>query len=85
MSSQCEAWVYLKNGKLMEHVENDGHALLRRGREATEREVTLDELRQSPALYVEAVDLLAPTSKAPLTNEYYWFCRRVTERSGPQP
>lgn len=59
-----ESWVYLNPaGKLMMHVENDGHRYLRRGPEASDTEVTLEELRQYPRLYEEANELLTQAKK----------------------
>ena len=31
MSSQRERWLTIKNGNIVEHSENDGYALMRRG------------------------------------------------------
>ena len=56
--ASTEEWVILRNGKLFRHVENDAHRFLRRGSEACEYEVTLDQLRQWPRLFEEAVGLL---------------------------
>jgi hypothetical protein len=53
-----ESWVYMKDGVLMIHVENDGPTFLRRGAEAVDRPVTLAELEHFPRLYAEAKALL---------------------------
>tara|TARA_R110000796_G_C14533196_1_gene432126 strand:+ start:417 stop:638 length:222 start_codon:yes stop_codon:yes gene_type:complete len=34
MSSQRENWTTIKNGNIVEHYENDGYAMMRRGLEA---------------------------------------------------
>jgi hypothetical protein len=57
--SEVESWVYLKDGVLMLHVENDGYSYLRRGREAYDKPITLAELEGSPLLH-EARQLLQP-------------------------
>ena len=31
MSSQRETWITIKNGNIVEHSENDGYALMRKG------------------------------------------------------
>ena len=56
-----EKWVYLKDGKLFMHVENDGARHLRRGPEASDWEVSLDDehLRAYPHLVADAKTLLA--------------------------
>jgi hypothetical protein len=55
-----ESWVYINgDGALVLHTENDGWRFLRRGAEAAERIVTLDELEQYPRLHEEASELLA--------------------------
>ncbi len=61
--SSTESWVYLKAGKLMLHVENDGHRFLRHGPEAFEQEVTLEELGRGTTLYEEAKKLLQNKSE----------------------
>jgi hypothetical protein len=53
-----ESWVFLKGRQLMLHVENDGPRALRRGLEASDTPVTLEELQQYPQLYKGALELL---------------------------
>ena len=53
-----ERWVYVKDGQLMMHEENDGARFLRRGPEAADWPVTLEEIRlQYPSHYAEACEL----------------------------
>jgi hypothetical protein len=54
-----ERWVYLKDGRLMMHEENDGWRYLHRGPEAADWAITLEEVRlQYPSHYEEARKLL---------------------------
>lgn len=34
MSSQAETWIWVKNGRVCLHIENDGYAVLRKSPEA---------------------------------------------------
>jgi hypothetical protein len=44
--SEIERWVFVDNeGRLILHTENDGHAYLRYGPQATDEHITLEELR----------------------------------------
>jgi hypothetical protein len=54
-----ERWVYLKDGQLMMHEENDGWSFLKQGPQSGDWPVTLDEVRsQYPNHYEEARKLL---------------------------
>src|SRR5262249_38125121 len=56
----AERWVYMKDGVLMLHQENDGYTFMRRGAEAVDEPITLEEVRQHyPLHYEEAKALLA--------------------------
>jgi len=50
-----ERWVYVKNGKLIHHVENDGYRFLRRGSESDDTPTSLEDLKNNPRLYEEAL------------------------------
>jgi len=56
-----ERWTYISDdGQIVLHEENDGWTFLRRGAEAVETIVTLDELKWGyPGRYEEALKLLA--------------------------
>ena len=55
-----ERWVYLKDGQLMMHEENDGPGFLRCGSEAADWPITLEEVRlQYPSHYDEARKLMS--------------------------
>ena len=57
--SSAESWIYLNDkGEIILHVENDGHRFLRYGAEASDEVVTLEQLKQFPQLYEEALELL---------------------------
>ena len=59
MSSESEHWLYIKNGKFMEHFENDGYSFIRNGAEAREQEVDLNHIRcYYGKVYEEIVQLL---------------------------
>jgi hypothetical protein len=54
-----ERWVYLHdNGQIILHEENDGWTFMRRGAEATEREITLDELKNYSPHYENGLKLI---------------------------
>src|SRR4051812_6656621 len=54
-----DRWVFLKGGRLVMCVENDGCTFVRRGAEAYEWPVTLEEVREKyPSLYPRARALL---------------------------
>lgn len=55
-----EKWVYLKDGKLFLHIENDEHWYLRHGPEAKDWETDLEDahLRAYPRLMADAKALL---------------------------
>jgi|TARA_R110002020_G_scaffold218606_1_gene426538 hypothetical protein len=47
MSSQRERWTTIKNGNIVEHSENDGYALMRRGFEPHDEIImSVEEARQ---------------------------------------
>jgi hypothetical protein len=56
--SQIEQWVYVKNGQLMLHTENDGYAFMKHGAEAEDQPVTLETLKGNSRLHKQAVELL---------------------------
>ena len=46
MSSQYETWYFVKDGKLYEHWETDGYAMMRRGAEPKDYYIcTVDEAK----------------------------------------
>lgn len=60
-----ERWVYLNNGKLFLHYENDGWAFLRKGSQAEDDPVTLKYLKYNlPKLYQDALELLKNDSSS---------------------
>jgi len=59
-----ERWVYVKDGQLMMHEENDGWSFLKQGPQSADWPVTLEEVRQQyPGHYDEAVEELRKASK----------------------
>jgi hypothetical protein len=60
-----ERWVYVRDdGTIILHEENDGWTFLRRGPEAHEEIVTLDDLRNYPRLLEDAQRLLAARGRS---------------------
>jgi hypothetical protein len=54
-----ERWVYVKDGQLMMHEENDGWSFLKQGPQASDWPITLEEVRLTyPGHYDEARELL---------------------------
>ena len=41
-----EKWVYVNNGKIIEHIENDGPRFLSKGAQASDEVVSLDYVKQ---------------------------------------
>lgn len=55
-----ERWVYLKEGKIYLHVENDGPQALKRGLESSDKPVELKDLECYPNLLQKAKKLIEP-------------------------
>jgi len=65
-----ERWVFVRDGKLYLHEENDGPTYLRRGPEASEREITLDELARRHTWQGAAEKLLAALIEQEQTHKF---------------
>jgi len=46
LGGQNECWLYVEDGKIIRHLENDGYRFMHHGAEAQEREITLAEVEQ---------------------------------------
>jgi hypothetical protein len=71
MSSQAETWIWVKNGRVCFHIENDGYAFLRKGPEARDYAIVRESdsglyyegLALSPDLVDEAGAAIAKLAK----------------------
>jgi hypothetical protein len=66
---QYELWLVVGGGKIIEHTENDGYAVLRHGLNERNREITLADVRRlaerysKPDLVAQVVAALAPETR----------------------
>jgi hypothetical protein len=56
MSKAYEHWIYLREGKLILHIENADYNFLKRGPEEEERVITREQVAQSFPRVLEEVD-----------------------------
>jgi len=60
MSKAYEHWIYLREGKLILHIENADYNFLKRGLEEEERVITREQVAQSyPGVLEEVDEILA--------------------------
>ena len=55
MSSQRERWITIKNGNIVEHSENDGYALMRRGFEKHDEIIMSVEEARKKGVYKDII------------------------------
>ena len=55
MSSQRERWLTIKNGNIVEHSENDGYALMRRGFEKHDEIIMSVEEARKKGVYKDLI------------------------------
>ena len=55
MSSQRESWTTIKNGNIVEHSENDGYALMRRGFEKHDEIIMSVEEARKKGVYKDLI------------------------------
>ncbi len=55
MSSQRESWTTIKNGNIVQHSENDGYALMRRGFEKHDEIIMSVEEARKKGVYKDLI------------------------------